>query len=631
MTGFIKGIVVGVISFVLGFAVLSLAVPVEAPEAGNTPEPAQVAEAPAPEAPAAQQPEAPVDEEPEGVSLSASEGDVSPVEPEAVADEIAPVQGEALPDSVELVGEPSPGTVAETETPVEGDPVAPETTGETAAAPATVAADEPAAPEVSAVPATPASENVAPDEAAPEAPAMVEGEADALPSEAAEDAVVGITDETEGTTETPVVEISAVDAEASESATNSEVVPDDEPTEYSAEQPVPTDAAATDATPDVNASDLGVPEEAPSVGAEVASAVDDGAPVAERAADVQEPEAEAPEPAPAEETLGEDPAPGTVPSDTTPREPADDLAPVAAESTPDNEPLLGDETPATGLPRVREMPSGTPDVTVRRPGAGDPAVRRLGSGGGRLPTVGETIVVSPDATDGAAPEADPNAPAILRNAATPDMQPDQRPLGVVLIDSAEAETGVLALPVPVTIALDPFDSDAPRRARAYRAAGHEIALRAARLPALASDSDIALTLDFWQREFPQTALFVDVPINGLGANAPLARDFAGMIAPYGYGAVSLRNGLDAFLQAARANGLPATSVYRALDDEDQGEFTIRRLIDRAAFEALRQDGIVVMGDAANRATMTELADFAAGSGRAGVALTPVSTTLIAPQ
>ncbi|WP_370241260.1 divergent polysaccharide deacetylase family protein [Pararhodobacter marinus] len=673
MSGFIKGIVVGVISFGLGFAVLSLAIPVEAPERAGT---APVAPAPDPVPPAADA------EDSARPSLSEP---VAPAEPDAGAlapagrgEDISPVRGEALPEAVELMEdtqpaapvlrEDAPGASESGETGAGTDPVdaargdgddlpgeAPLPSEEAAASEGVTGAGAPATDPAATGEGPPAdarqSDDLQPDDVRDEIPDALAATTEAPMTEPAEtDAPPTETQPSE----TPSPEMPASDAGTADEAADAvgsggaEMDSDSEPVAAA-----PDDDAAAPVVAGPETASRPAPDTAPAP-APVESGPE---------ATIETPETEAPlSEAPATDTAGTDTLEAEIPETETPetgsestapdptpetmapgspaaedaepgepaRESLDALAPVPAETMPANEPLLGADTPAaTALPRVSDMPSGTPDVTVRRPGDGDdPAVRRLGSGGGRLPGVGETIVVSPDAAGSAAPEADPDAPAIRRFAATPEIQPDQRPLGVVLIDSPEAETGVLALPVPVTIALDPFDADAPRRARAYRDAGHEIALRAARLPALASASDIALTLDFWQREFPQTALFVDVPINGLGANAPLARDFAGMIAPYGYGVVALRNGLDAFLQAARGNGLPATSVYRALDDEDQGEFTIRRLIDRAAFEALRQDGIVVMGDAANRATMTELADFTAGSGRAGVALTPVSTTLI---
>ena len=48
------------------------------------------------------------------------------------------------------------------------------------------------------------------------------------------------------------------------------------------------------------------------------------------------------------------------------------------------------------------------------------------------------------------------------------------------------------------------------------------------------------------------------------------------------------------------------------------------MIDRAAFEALRQDSIVITGSADNPEIMAALNSFAMGGGRDGVMLAPVS-------
>ncbi|MCB1387648.1 MAG: divergent polysaccharide deacetylase family protein, partial [Rhodobacteraceae bacterium] len=301
-----------------------------------------------------------------------------------------------------------------------------------------------------------------------------------------------------------------------------------------------------------------------------------------------------------------------------------DSAPVPAAVTPEGEPLL-----AVGVapaPTVSALPTVVPGVVVSRGNPGDDSAVRRGGGTteGRLPTIGD------DQTEPAPEVPGPSAdtrPLVERFAATPDIATDQQPLGVVLTEDASAETAILALPVPVTVALDPYDPDAPRRAAAYRAAGHEIALQAVNVPALSTPADLATLIDGWHRAFPEAMAILDVPVNGLGANPLLAREFAGMLGSEGYGAIALRDGLDAFLQAARAAGLRAASVYRLIEGGDQSEFTIRRLIDRAAFEALRQPGILIAGSAADRDTMRELTDFALGDGRAGVALAPASAVL----
>ncbi len=60
--------------------------------------------------------------------------------------------------------------------------------------------------------------------------------------------------------------------------------------------------------------------------------------------------------------------------------------------------------------------------------------------------------------------------------------PEGRPIyAVIVIDAPadpQAEADLLTLAAPVTVALDPSDPDAPRRAGGYRSAGHEVAILA---------------------------------------------------------------------------------------------------------------------------------------------------------
>ena len=220
----------------------------------------------------------------------------------------------------------------------------------------------------------------------------------------------------------------------------------------------------------------------------------------------------------------------------------------------------------------------------------------------------------------------PLPPAVRRFAAEFTPEPGVHLLGLVLIDAAEAEEALTALPFALTVALDPSDPDAPRRARAYRAAGHEVALLASGLPRLATASDVLVTLNAWTADFPETVALMDVPVNGIGAQRGLAQELTAMLASEGYGAIALRDGIDAYLQAARDAGLATAPVYRQIDDEGQSEVTIRRLIDRAAFEAQRQSGILIAGSAANPDTLAALSAFAA-DGRRGVVLAPASAVL----
>jgi hypothetical protein len=221
---------------------------------------------------------------------------------------------------------------------------------------------------------------------------------------------------------------------------------------------------------------------------------------------------------------------------------------------------------------------------------------------------------------------DLSLPAYLRNAARVDLEPGAPRLGIVLTDAPGAEAALVALPFAVTVAIDPYAEGAPERAATYREAGHEVVLLATGFPALAMPSDIAVILDAWARQFPRVIGLMDPAENGVADSRPLARELALMLEPQGFGVIARRNGFDTFLQAARSAGLAAAGLYRTLDDAGQGAITIRRLIDRAAFEAERQSSILIAGSAGNADTLAALIAYAT-DGRGAVPLVPASAVL----
>ncbi|WP_127104509.1 divergent polysaccharide deacetylase family protein [Pararhodobacter zhoushanensis] len=629
MSGFIKGIVVGLGSFGLGFVVLSVVLPVDAP-GRLQPSPAQVE------------------------AERQAEVDLVPATVEPVGADLAP---EAEPVIEQTTAVPDPA-----EPSLDAVPVSPVDAANLPIE-AEVQAQEPAEPLVEA------QESVPTAAADPAAAAPLPEATDAAPAEvvepvAAPDSAEPLADgapEEMSVTEMPVAEIPSAEITVPEAA-----VPDAQPAPVASAEPEPQAAPA--------AGEMEAPADAP-VAAEIATEAPDAGPApdvdltpapdagpltagaADTPGGVRVAAADASSLAqagtaldqaraslaPIEQATGEAALPQTTaPTVPEPEPPAPvavepapqpapsveqeaSLAPVPAARVPLSEPLLP-RAPgfATERPPVQTMPTGAPQIAVRRGATADAAPRQVeGVTVGRLARIG--VPASEPATAEPTPApADSGLPAAQRFAALPAITGDERPLGVVLTDSAASQTAILALGVPVTVALDPYDADAPRRAADYRRAGHEIALLAARMPALATPADLTVILDAWMRDFPETVALMDVPLNGVGANPTLARDLTAMLAVDGYAAIALRGGLDAFLQAAEDSDLPAVAVYREIDSTGQSEIAVRRMIDRAAFEALRRPGILIAGSADDSGLMTELADFAQGRGRDGVALAPAS-------
>ncbi len=326
--------------------------------------------------------------------------------------------------------------------------------------------------------------------------------------------------------------------------------------------------------------------------------------------------------------------------------PQEAAQPVEPSLDPTPEPPVESALETPPMPQVRRMPGGSADVAVRRGLSGGtaggsvagPAGAEAPTAGvriGRLPSIGRSTesdladaadAQTTEAADDITPSDTTDLPAYQRHAAELALAPGANALGVVLIEDPMAEAALTALPLPGTLAMDPADPDGPRRAAAYRAAGHEIALLAQGIPEGATPADIEVTLQVWMRDFPQVVALIDVAEGGIASRRLIARDLALMLAPEGYGVIALRSNLDAFGQAAQAAGLATASVYRRVDGAGQSAIRIRRMIDRAGFEAQRSAGILIVGSAGNPDTLEALRNFAQASAR-GVVVTPASAVL----
>ena len=189
---------------------------------------------------------------------------------------------------------------------------------------------------------------------------------------------------------------------------------------------------------------------------------------------------------------------------------------------------------------------------------------------------------------------------------------------------------VAALPLPVTIALDPTDPEAAARAAAYRAAGKEVAMLASGLPAGAEASDVLVTFEAHALALPEAVAVVDLPEGGFQNDRPLATAVVPVLKDQGRGLLTFDRGLNAADQTARREGVPAATVFRILDAADESVPVIRRYLDRAAFKAA-QDGQVAVLGTASPDTIAALLEWTV-EGRAGsVALAPLTAVLSKPE
>lgn len=608
MGGFVKGIVVGIVSFGAGFALLAVLLPppdaVDPLDAGpdTTVEIAGDPE-PAPPEPAEPAPEA-AEEASDEAQVAADDGAVEDTGAEDTSVEaLAPSSEqaetpEASPSIEDTIEDNPANDLAEGgTTEFSPSPEAPLSDGAGEAPQPTTAAtdDAPSQPE-------PAAEM--PADAPVTAEPVQEPQAPTEPAPAEEHA-----EEHAGDAQTPAPDLPEPDQP--EPALPEPDLP---------EPDLPATAEAAQQAPEAMEAEAEAP--APeTVEAEIAETeVADAEVVDAEALETEASETEAAETGAAEAGIGE--------GETTEAEAPEAAREAEAETTPTTEPaaVLRAVPPAPPQPGLTRMVEG---VTI-----------------GRLPAIGAPDAAAATSDASAAPGADAGAaqpasdtpeeamlPAYRRFAAAHDAPPGLPLFGVILIDAPAtpgAETAIRALPFPVSVALSAEDADAPRRAEAYRQAGHEIVILAEGLPARAEPSDIEVTLDGWLRMLPEAIALLDPPDGAIQGNRQLAQRLAPALAQRGLALLMPERGLNPAQQSARSAGLAHATIFRILDADNESQFTIRRYLDRATFRAQQEGQVLVLGHAAQAETIDGLIGWRM-EGRAGqVALAPASATLSEP-
>ena len=80
-------------------------------------------------------------------------------------------------------------------------------------------------------------------------------------------------------------------------------------------------------------------------------------------------------------------------------------------------------------------------------------------------------------------------------------------------------------------------------------------------------------------------------------------------------------------QNAGRIGVPAGLVFRDIDGDGQSADQIRRAMDRAAFKARQDDGVILVGRA-QPDTVAALVEWSFGNQTGSVIIAPISATLL---
>ena len=290
-----------------------------------------------------------------------------------------------------------------------------------------------------------------------------------------------------------------------------------------------------------------------------------------------------------------------------------DLPQTGAEAAPTEDPVSGDDLALASPepPRIQLQGQGNTLLTDRDTGV---TVRR------------------PTSDDTAEPEAEAAVAsnALVDYAATsPD--PAGKPLmSVLLIDDGSMSAAAAALsglPFPVTIVLDAARADAVQAMEAYRADGFEVAVMA-NLPDGAQPSDVEVTFESVFAALPEAIAVLDMGDGGLQSDREVTAQAMDILADQGRGFVTVSQGLNMAGRAAEQSGVPATTVYRDLDADDQDARVIRRFVDQAAFRARQETGVVLVGRV-RPDTISALILWGTANGEDQVALVPLSAILTA--
>ncbi|MGO4909681.1 divergent polysaccharide deacetylase family protein [Pseudorhodobacter sp. W20_MBD10_FR17] len=265
------------------------------------------------------------------------------------------------------------------------------------------------------------------------------------------------------------------------------------------------------------------------------------------------------------------------------------------------------------------------DPPVARPEPGFAVVDGVKTG--RLPTIAATPATQPE--DSVVNDA--NLPPIERYARE-FANPAQKPLFAILLRDTGGpdldREALAAIPFPVSFVIDPTRPDAAVAAQIYRAAGQEVLMLGAGIPAGATASDLAVSLEAMNAILPEAVGVVDTETNGFQGNRTLATQVLALIADQGRGVISWDKGLNAASQVAQREGIRSAVIFRAMDGADEKSPVIRRYLDRAAFKAA-QDGRVVVEGQTRPETVTALLEWAVEGRAATVAIAPATAVMTA--
>ena len=334
---------------------------------------------------------------------------------------------------------------------------------------------------------------------------------------------------------------------------------------------------------------------------------------------------------------------GTV-TDSTVTDSTVTAANAAGEAAALPQPGPSDAAPVVAAPPAQVSAAITPTEIARQAFAAPPGQMPDHAGDEPLPAMVELLppppltpeeqaLVSPYSPEAQLSQAGTKASASslpLLQYARPFRNPEHRPLMAILLRdtglSAQERAEIAALPFAISFILDPAAVDASEAEAAYRAAGQEVIMLASGLPHGASAEDLAQRFRANAERVKQAVAVADLEHGGFQEDRALAAMTVPVIGGQGRGLVTFERGANAADQIARQAHIPSARIYRRLDADGEGPAMIGRALDRAAYRAIQDGRVVVLGE--TRAdTLRVLQDWVASQGAARLALAPLTAVL----
>jgi polysaccharide deacetylase 2 family uncharacterized protein YibQ len=331
--------------------------------------------------------------------------------------------------------------------------------------------------------------------------------------------------------------------------------------------------------------------------------------------------AEVPQDTPMEVTASDEPvseaavetAQAPVAAETVMVTPDETPVPEQENTAPEDEATVLEPAPAASDQPVivaQALPQASGGVRINRPGA-EPEETQVAP-----PTPAEADVLPDD------------APALLRFAAPFEATEGLPKIAVVLVDTdamADAAPALAALGFAPTVAINALADGAGEKMAAYRAAGLEVALQAD-LPSGARPADVEVAFEAAFQLLPEAAMLFSLGAGAIQDRAVTAQVMQ-ILAADGLGFVTVQRGLSDATRAAEQAGVPAATILRDLDGENEDSGALARALDQAAFRA-RQTGDVVILGRLTPDTLAALREWAGQLDQSTLAIVPVSAILL---